>query len=73
MGKYWSDYNVDSSKRETSEMKTCLFAFSGAAYQGLQAHSLHDDAVAYLQTNLRIVDPLYGLLRPLDVIQPYRL
>jgi cytoplasmic iron level regulating protein YaaA (DUF328/UPF0246 family) len=64
---------VDNSKRKSTEAKPCLFAFSGAAYQGLQAHSLDDDAVTYLQRNLRIVDPLYGLLRPLDVIQPYRL
>lgn len=55
------------------EKKPCIYAFSGAAYQGLQSSSCSDSAISYLQDNLRIVDPLYGILRPLDVIQPYRL
>jgi uncharacterized protein len=56
-----------------SDQKPCIFGFSGAAYQGLDVDSCSDDAVTYMQQHLRIVDPLYGVLRPLDVMQPYRL
>jgi len=64
---------VDESKRSDSDVKPCIYAFSGTAYTALEASSLSGEAMAYLQKNLRIVDPLYGVLRPLDVVQPYRL
>jgi len=69
---YWQDFAVDSCS-SNSNTKPCIFAFSGAAYQGLQISSCSDSELQYLQSCLRIVDPLYGLLRPLDAIQPYRL
>lgn len=53
--------------------KPCAWAFHGPAYQGLAMESASIESISYLQQHLRIVDPLYGLLRPLDVIQPYRL
>lgn len=49
------------------------FAFAGDVYQGLEARTLDDKALAYAQDHLRILSGLYGLLRPLDRIQPYRL
>ena len=58
---------------ESSLQKPCIFSFAGAAYQGLQVATCSDEALMYMQNNLRIVDPLYGVLRPLDLIQPYRL
>jgi cytoplasmic iron level regulating protein YaaA (DUF328/UPF0246 family) len=61
------------TKRSLADIKPCIYAFSGAAYQGLQASSMSESAMLYLQDNLRIIDPLYGVLRPLDAIQPYRL
>jgi uncharacterized protein len=48
-------------------------AFDGDVYNGLQARTLDKPAFAFAQQRLRILSGLYGLLRPLDVIQPYRL
>lgn len=50
-----------------------LFAFQGDVYQGLAASSLTNDEIAYSQQHLRILSGLYGLLRPLDLMQAYRL
>jgi cytoplasmic iron level regulating protein YaaA (DUF328/UPF0246 family) len=68
---YWKEY--DGSADDSGNFKPCIYAFSGAAYQGLQVKECDGETVAYMQNCLRIVDPLYGLLRPLDRIQPYRL
>lgn len=53
--------------------KSSVFAFKGDTYQGLDALTLDKDDVAFAQDHLRILSGLYGLLRPLDAIQPYRL
>ncbi len=53
--------------------KAALFAFNGDVYQGLQAQSLSADDLQYAQQHLRILSGLYGVLRPLDLMQPYRL
>lgn len=53
--------------------KQALLAFKGDVYQGLDAESMNDDDLAWAQDNLRILSGLYGLLRPLDLMQPYRL
>jgi cytoplasmic iron level regulating protein YaaA (DUF328/UPF0246 family) len=50
-----------------------VFLFNGQAYLGLEAESLGDDDLYFAQDHLRILSGLYGLLRPLDLIQPYRL
>ncbi len=50
-----------------------LFLFQGDVYQGLQANTLQPSAIDYAQSHLRILSGLYGLLNPLDSIQPYRL
>ena len=50
-----------------------VFLFNGQVYQGLQAESLKDEDLHFGQEHLRILSGLYGLLRPLDLIQPYRL
>jgi uncharacterized protein len=49
------------------------FAFAGDVYDGLDARTLDVSALAWAQDHLRILSGLYGLLRPLDCIQPYRL
>lgn len=64
---------ADVSKRTADDVKPCIYAFSGTAYNGLKASTLEQDSMDYLQHNLRIIDPLYGVLRPLDTLQPYRL
>lgn len=53
--------------------RPALFAFNGDVYAGLEASSLSADEIDYAQSHLRILSGLYGVLRPLDLMQPYRL
>lgn len=53
--------------------RAAMFAFAGDVYLGLDAYTLDEEAVAYAQDHLRMLSGLYGLLRPLDAIRPYRL
>jgi len=53
--------------------KAALYAFRGDVYQGLDADSLSHQDIDFAQQHLTILSGLYGLLRPLDLIQPYRL
>lgn len=53
--------------------RAAIFAFSGDVYTGFEAKSLDDDGIRFAQDHLRILSGLYGLLRPLDAIRPYRL
>jgi len=55
------------------EEKPAALAFAGDTYQGLEAGSLDPDELSWAQDHFRILSGLYGLLRPLDAIQPYRL
>jgi len=57
----------------TQNAKQALFAFNGDVYTGLDAANLTADDVAFSQRHLRILSGLYGVLRPLDLMQPYRL
>jgi cytoplasmic iron level regulating protein YaaA (DUF328/UPF0246 family) len=56
-----------------SNAKQALLAFRGDVYVGLNADSFNDEDFAFAQKHLRILSGLYGLLKPLDLIQPYRL
>jgi cytoplasmic iron level regulating protein YaaA (DUF328/UPF0246 family) len=53
--------------------KPAAYAFKGDVYDGLEFEKLNADAVAYAEMHLRMLSGLYGVLRPLDLIQPYRL
>jgi cytoplasmic iron level regulating protein YaaA (DUF328/UPF0246 family) len=53
--------------------KQSVFAFKGDVYTGLAVETMDQQGLSYLQTNLRILSGLYGLLRPLDLMQAYRL
>lgn len=55
------------------EKRPALYAFAGDVYAGFEVHSLDEEAVSFAQDHLRILSGLYGLLRPLDAIRPYRL
>ena len=55
------------------ETKAAAFAFAGDTYQGLEAASLQAHELAFAQDHLRILSGLYGVLRPMDEIEPYRL
>lgn len=56
-----------------AEPRPALYAFNGDVYLGFEARSLEAEAVAFAQDQVRILSGLYGLLRPLDAIRPYRL
>jgi hypothetical protein len=53
--------------------KQAILAFKGDVYVGMDAESLSADDLKYAQKHVRILSGLYGVLRPLDLIQPYRL
>ena len=53
--------------------RQAIYAFNGDVYIGLDAFSLSEEKITILQDKLRILSGLYGLLKPLDLIQPYRL
>lgn len=53
--------------------RQAILAFKGDVYEGLQATDFSQDDLQFAQQNLVILSGLYGLLRPLDLIQPYRL
>ena len=61
------------NKPAESKTRPAALAFKGDVYQGLGAESFNDNDLKFAQRHLRILSGLYGLLRPLDVIQPYRL
>ena len=53
--------------------RQAIYAFKGDVYEGLDAEAFTQEDLKYAQSHLRIISGLYGLLRPLDLIQPYRL
>ena len=53
--------------------KQAVFMFNGDVYEGLDASSLNETQTDYLQNHVRLLSGLYGVLRPLDLMQPYRL
>ena len=66
-------YKSFSVKHTQKNSKPCAFAFKGDVYIGLDAETLSEEDIDFAQTHLRVLSGLYGLLRPLDRIQPYRL
>ena len=65
-GSWTPDFNLQNAKQ-------ALLAFKGDVYTGLDAPSLGEGQLDYAQDHLRMLSGLYGLLRPLDLMQPYRL
>lgn len=57
----------------TKNARPAVYAFDGDVYTGLDAYSIPPSKLEGLQDKLRILSGLYGLLKPLDLIQPYRL
>ena len=53
--------------------RQAVYAFSGDVYRGLDAYSIDDEKIDFMQSTVRIISGLYGLIKPLDLIQPYRL
>ncbi len=68
-----SRYRKFRKANNTKAAKQAVYAFKGDVYVGLEAEELSDEDMLYAQSHLRILSGLYGVLRPLDLIQPYRL
>lgn len=66
----FAEWNPNHTEQNS---KAALFAFKGDVYTGLAAETLSASEVAYAQRHLRMLSGLYGLLKPLDLMQPYRL
>lgn len=62
-----------SFSADPEDTRPAVFAFAGDTYLGLEASTLDADELRYAQDHLRILSGLYGVLRPMDAIQPYRL
>jgi len=57
----------------TTNARPAIYTFSGEVYRGLDAYTISDDKLERLQNTVRIISGLYGLLKPLDLMQAYRL
>ncbi|MCV2216204.1 peroxide stress protein YaaA [Thauera sp. Sel9] len=66
-------YEQWSTPFSPDNAKQAVFAFNGDVYEGLDAYSLTPQELDWAQDHLRILSGLYGVLRPLDLMQPYRL
>jgi hypothetical protein len=66
-------YRAWSPRASVHNSRPALYAFDGDVYDGLQARTLTADDLAWAQQHLRMLSGLYGVLRPLDRLQPYRL
>jgi cytoplasmic iron level regulating protein YaaA (DUF328/UPF0246 family) len=62
-----------SPRFHTGNAKQAVLAFNGDVYEGFEARSLSAADLDYAQQHVRVLSGLYGLLRPLDLLQPYRL
>lgn len=73
-----ADLNWQRNKKwktpfNAANARPAIYAFNGDVYQGLDAYTIPIDKIDDLQQRLRILSGLYGLLKPLDLVQPYRL
>ncbi len=73
---YWSNFSLESSDNNNIKKKNdhfAIFTFNGPAYQGISANTCNKSTLSYMSNNLFILDPVYGVFRSLDTMQPYRL
>jgi cytoplasmic iron level regulating protein YaaA (DUF328/UPF0246 family) len=66
-------YQAWSTRATARNSRPAMWAFNGDVYQGLKAATLNDDEIAWAQRHVLMLSGLYGVLRPLDRLQPYRL
>ena len=65
--------NQSFNSQGSTNKRPAIFTFNGDVFQGLDAHTLSTEKIDQMQNQLRILSGLYGILKPLDLIQPYRL
>ena len=74
LGQLNYERNQDWATPFTAEnARPAIYAFSGDVYRGLDAYTIPTSKLETLQNSVRIISGLYGLLNPLDLVQPYRL
>ena len=66
-------YHEFSEEHNKQNSRPAVYAFAGDVYTGLDAYSIPSEKIDFMQDSLRILSGYYGILRPLDLIQPYRL
>ena len=66
----YQDFQEEHNKKNS---RPAVYAFAGDVYTGLDAYTIPTKKLDFLQDSLRILSGFYGILRPLDLIQPYRL
>jgi len=66
-------FQVWQKEHTQSNSKPCIYTFNGDVYEGLQALSLNPSDIEFANSTLRILSGMYGVLKPLDLIQAYRL
>ena len=62
-----------SSSPNKENARQAIYAFSGDVYKGIDSYTIKNDKLDFMQNNIRILSGHYGLLKPLDLIQPHRL
>ena len=68
-----SRYHEFEEEHNKSNSRPAVYAFAGDVYTGLDAYTIPTEKLDLLQDTLRILSGFYGILKPLDLIQPYRL
>lgn len=66
-------YQALGSKENVKSTRQAIFTFDGEVYSGFDAYNLDKKKFAYIQENVRILSGLYGVLKPFDLMEPYRL
>jgi cytoplasmic iron level regulating protein YaaA (DUF328/UPF0246 family) len=69
----WERNQNFGAPESLSSARPAIFTFNGDVYKGLDSFSFSTNEIENMQANLRVLSGLYGLLKPLDLIQPYRL
>jgi hypothetical protein len=69
----YSRYQQFSEEHTKQNSRPAVYAFAGDVYTGLDAYTIPSEKIDFMQDSLRILSGYYGILRPLDLIQPYRL
>ena len=69
----YTRYHEFQEEHNKKNSRPAVYAFNGDVYTGLDAYTIPVEKLDFLQDSLRILSGYYGILRPLDLIQPYRL
>ena len=69
----YTRYQEFQEEHDKTNSRPAMYAFNGDVYTGLDSYTIPTDKLDKVQNTLRILSGMYGILRPLDLIQPYRL